>query len=52
MENVEDQHKEVFYTEGTAELQQARLDIAKFSIPRAQKRLMVEKERRQKIIEQ
>lgn len=42
--------KETFYTEGTQELQEARLAIAKFSIERAQKRLKEAKERRDKMV--
>ena len=41
---------EVFYTEGTQELKEARLEIAKYSLPKAQKRLEAAKARRDKSI--
>jgi hypothetical protein len=40
---IQESHKakdeEVFYTEGSEELREARLMIAKYSLPRAQKRM-------------
>lgn len=39
----------MFYTEGTDDLKQARLEIAKFSLPRAQKRLSELKKRRSEV---
>lgn len=41
--------EEEFYTEGGQELKSARLEIAKFSLPRAQRRLTAAKEKRASI---
>ena len=40
---------EMFYTEGSDQLKQARMAIANFSIPRAQKRLQMARDRRNAI---
>ena len=46
-EQAESKEEGVFYTEGTEDLKQARLEIAKFSIPLAQKRLVQARSRRE-----
>jgi U4/U6 small nuclear ribonucleoprotein PRP4 len=38
--------EEVFYTEGTKELREARMEIARYSLPRAQRRMDLEKVKR------
>jgi len=44
--------EEVFYTEGSLELKQARLEIAKYSLPKAQSRLNNARLRREKSIQE
>eukprot|EP01102_Stenamoeba_stenopodia_P015127 TRINITY_DN5120_c0_g1_i1.p1 TRINITY_DN5120_c0_g1~~TRINITY_DN5120_c0_g1_i1.p1 ORF type:complete len:532 (+),score=123.89 TRINITY_DN5120_c0_g1_i1:167-1762(+) len=42
------EEKEIFYTEGTPELQQSRLRIAQYSLPRAKERLRIARGRKEK----
>eukprot|EP00347_Sterkiella_histriomuscorum_P001058 403373495 len=46
----ENDENEMFYTEGTEDLKKARLEIAKYSLPRAQVRLAESKRRRNECI--
>ena len=45
-EKAKAKDEEVFYTEGAKQLREARLEIARYSLPRAQRRMDLEKMKR------